>query len=104
MDQHGIKKDVLFKSFWSRKRNEIFLKSFLSLLLNIKIYKIEVFQEVALEKLFEYEKGGSLDILVEINDNALVNIEMQRRNEFNIEDRTTYYSSKIISRDVARRY
>ena len=103
MDQYGIKKDVLFKTFWGRKRNEVFLKSFLSLLLNIKIYKCKVFQEVALEKLFSEEKGGSLDILVEINDNTIINIEMQRRNEFNIEDRTKYYSSKIISRDVARR-
>lgn len=103
MNQNGIKKDILFKSFWSRKCNEIFLKSFLSFLLSIKIYKIKVFQEVALKKLFEYEKGGSLDILVEINDNTIINIEMQRRNEFNIESRTKYYSSKIISGNVSRR-
>lgn len=103
MNQSGIKKDVLFKTFWGRKCNEKFLKSFLSFLLNIKIYKIKVYEEVALEKLFDYEKGGSLDILVEINNDTIINIEMQRKNEFNIEDRTKYYSSKIISRNVARR-
>lgn len=98
-----IKRDVIFKAFSSRKGNEKFLINFLSALLNIKIYKFRVMPEVSVEKLSEQEKGGSMDILIEINDDTIVNIEMQQKDNKNIEERTTYYSSKIISRDVRRR-
>ena len=49
------------------------------------------------------EKGGSMDLQVEINDELIANIEMQKRNNYNIEQRTKYYSSKIISREVGKR-
>ncbi len=99
----NLKNDIVFKSFFSRKGNEKYLKSFLQALLNIQIYKIKVSEEVHVEKLFKEEKGGSLDLQVEINDEIIVNIEMQRRNNYNIEQRTKYYSSKIISREVGKR-
>lgn len=99
----SIKRDVIFKAFCSRKGNEKFLIDFLSALLNKKIYKFIVIPEVSVEKLSEEEKGGSMDILIEVNDDTIVNIEMQLKDNKNIEERTTYYSSKIISRDVRRR-
>ena len=97
-----IKRDVIFKAFSSRKGNEKFLINFLSALLNIKIYKFRVMPEVSVEKLSEQEKGGSMDILIEINDDTIVNIEMQQKDNKNIEERTTYYSSKVISRETKR--
>ena len=99
----NLKNDIVFKSFFSRKSNEKYLKSFLQALLNIQIYKIKVSEEVHVEKLFKEEKGGSLDLQVKINNEIIVNIEMQRRNNYNIEQRTKYYSSKIISREVGKR-
>lgn len=99
----NLKNDIVFKSFFSRKGNEKYLKSFLQALLNIQIYKIKVSEEVHVEKLFKEEKGGSLDLQVKINNEIIVNIEMQRRNNYNIEQRTKYYSSKIISREVGKR-
>ena len=98
-----IKRDVIFKAFSTRKGNEKYLINFLSHLLNIEIHKFKVMPEVSVEKLAEEEKGGSMDILIEINDDTIVNIEMQQKDNKNIEERTTYYSSKIISRDVRRR-
>lgn len=70
----NLKNDIVFKSFFSRKGNEKYLKSFLQALLNIQIYKIKVSEEVHVEKLFKEEKGGSLDLQVEINDEIIVNI------------------------------
>ena len=99
----NLKNDIVFKFFFSRKSNEKYLKSFLQALLNIQIYKIKVSEEVHVEKLFKEEKGGSLDLQVEINDEIIVNIEMQKRNNYDIEQRTKYYSSKIISREVGKR-
>ena len=75
----NLKNDIVFKSFFSRKGNEKYLTNFLSSLLKIKIYKIKIFEEVHVEKLFKEEKGGSMDLQVEINDEVIVNIEMQKR-------------------------
>lgn len=99
----NLKNDIVFKSFFSRKGNEKYLIDFLSSLLKIEINKIKIFEEVHVEKLFKEEKGGSMDLQAEINDEIIVNIEMQRRNNYNIEQRTKYYSSKIISREVGKR-
>ena len=100
---NNLKNDIIFKAFFSRRGNEIYLKRFLSSLLNIKIYTLKVKEEVHVEKLFKEEKGGSMDLQVEINDELIANIEMQKRNNYNIEQRTKYYSSKIISREVGKR-
>ena len=98
--ERSLKEDILFKSFFSRKGNEKYLISFLEALLKIKVKTLKVNAEVSLEKLFKEEKGGSLDLQVEVNGELIVNIEMQRRNEHNIEERTTVYGSKIMSREV----
>ena len=100
--ERSLKEDILFKSFFSRKGNEKYLISLLEALLKIKINKIKIYAEVDVEKLFKEEKGGSMDLQVEINDEIIVNIEMQRRNNHNIKQRTKYYSSKIISREVGK--
>ena len=100
--ERSLKEDILFKSFFSRKGNEKYLISFLEALLKIKVKTLKVNAEVSLEKLFKEEKGGSLDLQVEVNGELIVNIEMQRRNEHNIEERTTVYGSKIMSREVGK--
>ena len=96
--EYNLKRDVDFKAFFSRK--EKYLKSFLEALLDMEIYKIEINQEVHVEKLLKEEKGGSMDLQAEINEDTIVNIEMQRKNYQNIEQRSTYYSSRIISRSL----
>ncbi len=48
------------------------------------------------------EKGGRLDLQAKLDNGTIVNIEMQLRNEHNIEERTTYYSSKVIARETQR--
>lgn len=94
----NLKNDIIFKAFFSRKGNEKFLIDFLNALLKIKISKIEIREEVNLEKLSEQEKGGRLDIQAELNDGIIVNIEMQVDNKHNMENRTDVYGAKTISR------
>ena len=98
----NLKNDVVFKAFFSRKGNEKFLIDFLESLLETKIESIEIREEVNLEQLKNEEKSGRLDLQAKLGDGTIVNIELQMRNEHNIEERTTYYSSKVISRETKR--
>lgn len=96
----NLKDDIIFKVFFSRKGNEEFLIDFLKALLKIDIKEIKIQEEVNLEKLTKKEKGGRLDLQAKLDNGTIVNIEMQLRNEHNIEERTTYYSSKVIARET----
>ena len=100
--KYNLKNDIIFKAFFARKGNEEFLKDFLESLLKLDIADIQIEDEVSLEKLRETEKGGRLDLQAILNNGTIVNIELQIRNEYNIEERTTYYSSKVISRETQR--
>ena len=99
---YNLKNDIIFKAFFGRKGNEEFLIDFLSAILNIKIEKIEMREEVNLEQLNPEEKGGRLDLQATLNDGIIVDIELQIENEHNIENRTTFYSSKVISMETER--
>ena len=98
----NLKNDIIFKTFFSRKGNEEFLIDFLKALLKIEIKSITIQEEVNLEKLATQEKGGRLDLQAELNNGVIVNIELQIKNKHNIEERTTFYSSKVVSRNLQR--
>ena len=100
--KYNLKNDVIFQSFFARKGNEEFLIDFLNALLNKNIKKIKIRSEVNLEKLSLEEKGGRLDLQAKLEDGTIISIEMQLRNEYNIEERTTFYSSKVISQETER--
>ena len=100
--KYNLKNDVIFQTFFSRKGNEEFLIDFLNALLNKDIESIEVREEVNLERLSKEEKGGRLDLQAKLEDGTIISIEMQLRNEYNIEERTTLYSGKVISRETER--
>lgn len=99
---YNLKNDIIFQTFFSRKGNEEYLIDFLNALLNKNIEKIEIREEINLEKLSRNEKGGRLDLQAKLQDGTIVNIEMQLRNEYNIEERTTLYSGKVLSRETER--
>ena len=100
--KYNLKNDIIFKAFFARKGNEEYLKDFLEGLLKIEIVDIIIEDEVSLEKLKQIDKGGRLDLQATLNNGTIVNVEMQIRNEYNIEERTTYYSSKVISKETQR--
>lgn len=98
----NLKNDIIFKAFFSRKGNEKYLIDFLEALLEMKIKKIEIKEDVNLEQLGIREKGGRIDLQATLNDGIIVDIEMQIRNRHNIEERAQLYASKIMSREALR--
>ena len=97
LNRLSVKRDIVFKRIFAHKGNEEFLTEFLSSLLNIKIKNIEIMHDIHLEKDIEDDKLGIIDVRAVINDNSIINIEIQLRNEFNIIERSTFYGSKLVS-------
>lgn len=89
-----MKDDIVFKAFFSR--NVHYLKSFLSAILGKQIKIKKVIHDARLEQLTKEMKYGILDLEVELEDGEIVNVEMQLRDNKNIEKRTTFYASKKI--------
>lgn len=94
---YKIKNDIVFKELFSKKGNESFLVEFLSNLLKIDIVKIEIQKEVNLSKENVIDKLGIIDIKAILNDDTIIDIEMQIENQHNIIERTTKYSSSLVS-------
>ena len=88
------KNDFMFKEIFS---DEEILKDFLEAVLNEKIENIEIEQDFNIRGNI-HEKIGILDIKAEINGKKIVQIEMQKENKYNMEQRTIYYGGKIISK------
>ncbi len=99
---YNLKNDIIFQTFFARKGNEEFLIDFLNALLKTNIKSIEIREKVNLERLSREEKGGRLDLQATLEDGTIVSIEMQLKNEYNFEERTTLYAGKVISRETER--
>lgn len=95
----NLKNDIIFQAFFAKKGNEKYLIDFLEALLNMQINKIEIRDEVNLEKLSKFEKGGRIDLQATLNDGVIANIEMQRTYQKGFEIRTVFYASKEMARE-----
>ena len=96
----GMKSDIVFKAFFSRKENRKFLEEFISSILEEQVKVKKVIHDARLEQLAKEDKYGVLDLDVELEDGKRVNIEIQLQDNHNIEERTTYYSSKMITEQI----
>lgn len=96
-----MKDDIMFKAFFSKKGNEIYLKEFLNAILGKEIKVKRVMHDVRLEQLVKEQKYGVLDLDVELESGEIVNVEMQMQNHNNMEKRTTFYASKKITEQFA---
>ena len=92
-----MKNDVVFKAFFTRKENEVFLKNMLEAMLEQKIKIKRVSHDVRLDQLTQEQKYGTLDLGIELEDKTYVNVEIQLRNHFNIEERSTFYAGKKVA-------
>lgn len=93
----SMRNDYVFKRIFTKKGNEVFLKEFLSNLLEIEIKKIKVEHDIALEKELKEEKLGILDIKAVLNNNIEIDIELQMEDEHNMVERSTYYGTRLLS-------
>ena len=91
-----ITHDYVFKRVFSYEGNESVLKDFLEAILKIKIKKVEV-KNPELIKNSKKDKIGVLDIKVEVDNNVILDIEMQSKDEKNMIERSTTYTGKMIA-------
>lgn len=92
----------MFKRIFAHKGNEEFLKQFLSSLLKITIDDIEVLHDIHLEKDSEEDKLGIIDVRAIVNENKIINIEVQIKNNKNIVPRSIFYGAKLISNELVK--
>lgn len=95
-----MKDDIMFKAFFSKTGSEKYLKDFLSAILGKETKIKNVIHDARLEQLARESKYGILDLDVELESGERINIEMQLKNYFNIEERTTFYASKKITEQL----
>ena len=88
--------DYVFKRVFAKEGNEDILKDFLEAILDISIKKVEV-KNPELPKNIADEKLGILDLKVHIDDKIVVDVEIQMKNEHDIEHRSTRYMTKLSS-------
>ncbi len=103
MDKLKITNDYVFKTIFGKKGNEEILKDLLISILNIEIKEIEILHDVHLERLTQENKESILDIKATLNNNIIVNIEMQVRNEYNMIDRSLYYWANLYSSSLYKK-
>ena len=82
--------DYVFKRIFGQEENKQALKDFLESILEEEILKIEI-KNPEIPKNFYDSKYGVLDLKVTLNDRSIVDVEMQMKNEHNIEQRDTFY-------------
>lgn len=97
----GMKNDIVFKTFFSREENLKYLEEFISSILEEQVKVKKVIHDARLEQITQEDKYGVLDLDVELEEGKKVNIEIQLKDNKNIEKRTTYYSSKKITEQLS---
>ena len=103
MEEIKLTNDYVFKKIFGKQGNENILKELLISILNIPIKEIEILHDVHLERETQENKEGILDIKATLNNNIIVNIEMQVRNEHNMIDRSLYYWSKLYNKSLSKK-
>ena len=106
MEKKTIKKlpltsDIVFKRVFAREGNEDILTALLEAILGISIKQV-VFKNQELPQNLYDSKAGILDIKVEIDKNVICDIEMQVQDYHDIDKRSTYYMSKLLSDNLKR--
>ena len=95
----SLKSDWVFKRIFGKEGNEDILLDLLSAILNINIKKVEL-KNTELTKNIEDQKKSILDIKAILDDNSIIDIEMQVKNEYNMVDRTIQYLTKLYSEQL----
>ena len=93
--------DIVFKRVFSREENKDLLKNILEAILKIKIEKIEI-KNPELPRDMADSKAGVLDIRAMVNEDTIIDIEIQMKNEHNIIERSTKYLTTM-SNEVLKR-
>ena len=89
--------DVVFKTLFGKKGNEILIEDMLSGFLNQKIKCKNVLREARVGQLRANGKYGSLDVLVELEDGTEVDVDIQMGKQKGLPERMMAYASYLTS-------
>ena len=103
MKKYEVTNDYIFKKIFGKEGNEEILKDLLISILEIPIKEIEVIHDVHLERTIEENKAGVLDVKAKLDNNKIVNIEMQVKNQSNMIDRSLYYWANLYSNGLYKK-
>ncbi len=87
-------KDFMFKNLFGVNGKEENLKGLLQAILKIKIESLEI-QNPELPRDYKESKLGVLDVRAKLQDGTIASIEMQVKDESNINERLTFYVCKL---------
>lgn len=92
--------DVVFQVLFGEVGSEEITKAFLEVILDQKIYKVDLSKNPILRRMKLNDKLGVLDVIAQINENEFCNIEMQIAEREDIIQRLLYYWARIYSRNI----
>src|SRR6056297_1200632 len=93
--------DYAFKLLFGNEKDMSFLISFLNAALELegeKAIKSVIIMSPNNDKEKQDEKYSIMDVKAKANDETIINIEIQLKNEYNMRYRTVYYLSKMIAK------
>ena len=94
-----LSSDIVFKRVFSKEENKDLLKSILEAILKIKINKIEI-KNPEIPREIKDSKAGVLDIKAEINENAVIDIEIQVSNMSTFMNRNEFYLVSTAANEI----
>ena len=97
--KYTLKSDVIFKYIFSKS---YILKDFLEAVLNMHIHSIDVKEQYSLHFDNIIDKICYVDLKANINDDLIVNIEMQGREDKSFLNRIVIYKSALNKEQVKR--
>lgn len=102
MNKLKVTNDFVFKKLFGKQENKDLLKDLLIAIIEEPIKEIEIQKDSSLEKTLEINKTGILDIKATLNNNTIVNIEMQVKNQYNTVERSLFYWSSLYHNELCK--
>ena len=90
VDKLPLTSDYVFKRIFGQEENKDALKDFLESILDVEIKNIEI-NNPEIPKNYYDSKFGILDLKATLNNEIVVDVEIQMKNEHNMEQRMPYY-------------
>jgi predicted transposase/invertase (TIGR01784 family) len=99
VDKLKVKNDFIFQKIFGQNEHKDILISLLNSILRLspeqKLADIEIIENTKLQKEYPDEKLGILDIRAKLLTGEQINIEIQLINQFDMDQRTLFYWSKL---------
>jgi predicted transposase/invertase (TIGR01784 family) len=104
LDRLKVKNDFIFQKIFGQNKHKEILISFLNAVLALeaeqKLTDIEIMENTRLKKDNIDDKLGVLDIRAKTATGEQINIEIQLVNQYNMDQRTLFYWSKLFSEQL----